>query len=193
MPSETVGVFTASDGARSIRLAYLCRSDKQSSNSFIQPYFQGIRNGMLLNIGRGHPENTEIATSYRNMERRYADQLASELPEQAFDAILSPPSRYNHAAAYRDSARMLAARDITSRFRKEGSTLSGAGGKLEKILSELSYDAHGDEGCLHSVLIVDDTFCTGRTVAAVITRLLEAGVPPDCSFTVAVPLWAVPK
>ena len=58
------------------------------------------------------------------------------------------------------------------------------------MVGDLTYDARGDEVCLRSVLIVDDTFNTGRTVAAVITRLIEAGTSDECSFAVAVPFWA---
>ncbi len=160
--------------------------------SFIRSYFQGLRNGLLARMTDGHPENSCITRNYAAMESTYACRLERELPEETFDAILSPPSRYDQAGAYRNAyvTAGRGRRDLTDRLSKLGGNLSGEGANLEQIVDELKYDARGDEVCLRSVLIVDDTFNTGKTAAAVITRLMEAGIPEDCSFVVAVPFWA---
>lgn len=186
MPVETVEVPLNSGVTRVVRIVYLCEFP------FIREYFQGLRSGLLARTTDGHPEKSCVARNYLAMESTYARRLERELPDRAFDAILSPPSRYDQAAVYRDAYMAVgrARRDLTDRLRKLGVSLSGEGATLEQIVEELKYDARGDEGCLRSVLIVDDTFNTGRTVAAVITRLMEAGVPEDCSFAVAVPFWA---
>jgi predicted amidophosphoribosyltransferase len=128
------------------------------------------------------------------MEEQYARQLERELPTETFEAILSPPSRYDHAAVYRDAfiAALRARRELKDRFHKDGTSRSGEGADLAEIIGELKYEAHGDEASLRSVLIVDDTLGTGNTVSAVITRLLDAGVPASCRFAVAVPFWAKP-
>jgi predicted amidophosphoribosyltransferase len=41
----------------------------------------------------------------------------------------------------------------------------------------------------HRVVIVDDTFTTGTTAAAIVTLLQKHGLPKTCEVIFACPLW----
>jgi hypothetical protein len=192
MPIEIVDVPLNSGVIQRVRVAYLMKGDKPG----VFCYLQGLRTGALAAVSGGNPENTECASLYHANEKKFAGKLERELPGQTFDAILSPQSRYNTATAYRDAfiAASRALIDLTGRFWKDGAAKAGEEGVTpEQIFLEVKYRPRGDEPHLRSVLIVDDIFNSGKTVAAVIQRLVEAGVPPDCDFVAAFPFWAILK
>jgi adenine/guanine phosphoribosyltransferase-like PRPP-binding protein len=59
---------------------------------------------------------------------------------------------------------------------------------LEQAIDELVYTADGAESGIKSLLIVDESSASGRTAAAVLHHIREAGLTASCEVTVVV--WA---
>lgn len=122
-----------------------------------------------------------------DFRRKHFAQGLGSLVTGEFDCILAPPSRHDFAGYYKDElASGRSALDISSRFHKTADVVAGqAETTAADIYEALAYDAQGDEHSWSSVLIVDDVFASGKTVAAVLSRLRDAGLASDVSVTVA--------
>jgi len=59
-------------------------------------------------------------------------------------------------------------------------------GTVEEMVEEFDYKAGGDETDLKSVIIVDETLATGKTIAATLKHLRNAGMPQGCRIAIAV-------
>lgn len=57
------------------------------------------------------------------------------------------------------------------------------------MLGGLSYKPNGKAKDYRRIVIVDDTFTTGTTAAAIVALLRQHGLPEDCEVIVACPLW----
>ena len=146
-------------------------------------YLQSIRSGRI-------DENSSIATLYKGMFgincQRLADFTAHSGIE--FDAIAKAPSSRDDAAPYHDCIlQRTCANDISERFLKSESSRSGSPGSSQQdVIDAITYMAEGDEGSIQNLLIVDDSFASGKTIAAMLHHLRSAGLN-NCSITVAVP------
>lgn len=137
-------------------------------------------------------ENSLMATEYHGMKRTYAVQLAAEVKRHVpdFDAVISPPSSRPDAEPYRDAVLYGSkARDISQNFSRKGKVKIGHDDTtLEQAIDELVYTADGAESGIKSLLIVDESSASGRTAAAVLHHIREAGLTASCEVTVVV--WA---
>jgi len=155
-------------------------------------YLQSIRTRVLAEISpTGDPNNTAVARTYFALVPLHSRNLAGEI-EGPISALVSPPTRrpqliHPYMAAMK--LRFPASVDLTNRFSRSGPMLSGEDATLTDVIASLSYVPGKDEATFKSVVITDDVLSRGFTAAALIHRLFEAGVPPDCTITVAVPLW----
>lgn len=147
-------------------------------------YLQSIRS-------RAVDENSTIATIYRGLLLRFTMLLAGEAKAQIqFDTVISPPSSRNDADPYREAVlRQARVPDLSSRFSRNGSTRSATATSLEEMCAEFEYKAGGDEASIKSLLIVDESVASGRTIAAMLCHLRKAGLPRDCVITVAAPAF----
>ncbi len=137
-------------------------------------------------------ENSNVALEYRGMKKQFAVELAaqinSEIPE--FDAVVSPPSSRPDANPYREAVlRDKKVLDLTRCFSRKGRVKIGRDETtLDQAFDELTYQPSGNERDVKSLLIVDESIASGKTVAAVLHHLRGAGLPERCKITVAV--WA---
>lgn len=164
-------------------------------------YIQRSRNGALAGFNCS-PEETADAKNFYAMCPFYAESLGLHLATSQFDAIVRVPSRYDQSrwlfemASKGDkfqSPATTAPVNIGIRFAKDGSTRSGESGtSATQLAAELHYTPKGDEHEFSRVLIVDDSIASGRSIAVIIARLLDNGVPSTCKFTAACYFWAQP-
>ncbi len=171
-----------------VKLIYLGKQGPNKPSPL--SYLQSIRSGVLAAASGNKPEETTIAMAYHNKLDEYTARLASEVPVPNM-AIFSPPSRFTHALPYREAMINIWPDivDLTSRFKRDEKYPSGQNATSDEIFNNLQYEATGYESSFTTVLVVDDIFSRGRTVAAAIEKLRQAGVGDDCDFTVACPLW----
>ncbi|RCK43645.1 hypothetical protein TH25_21070 [Thalassospira profundimaris] len=146
-------------------------------------YLQSIRSGRI-------DENSSIAVSYRAMLSVNAQRLADFVVHTGveFDVVAMAPSSRDDAVPYHECImNRLCATDISERFSKSKSTQSGSSGSSQQdVVDAITYMAEGDEGVFRNLLIVDDSFASGKTIAAMLYHLRKAGLN-NCSITVAVP------
>lgn len=138
------------------------------------------------------PAAPSTETSYKAMAPFYSTRLANELRTVVgkIDAVVSPPSSRNDAEIYRNRIlETLPAVDLTPRFSRKGLLKSATASSWTEIFSELSYAATGDEANFNSVVVVDELVAGGKTAAAVIQHLHDAGLPKSCIITIAAPAW----
>ena len=131
------------------------------------------------------------ALAYFGMEPHYADQFAM-LIDADWDATVSPPSSTTSAKAYlKPIAARARATDWSGRFEpiKDVKSSGDPPPALDELIASLSYKRGKDEGSATSLLFVDDVFATGRTLAAVLHHLRQAGLPRICKIGAAAPLW----
>lgn len=146
-------------------------------------YLQSIRSGRI-------DENSSTAVSYRAMLGINSQRLADFVDHTGvkFDAIAMAPSSRDDALPYHECIiKRLCATDISSRFSKSEETRSGSpDSSAQDVIDAISYRPEGDEGSFRNILIVDDSFASGKTTAAMLHHLRIAGMD-NCSVTVAVP------
>jgi hypothetical protein len=187
MPDEIVQI-PRSTGKFEVRVIALYRGNDPGPFA----YLQGLRTGTLKRV-KADPEDTEAAKNYRRNLDDYCTRLAAAIPEPV-DAILSPPSDLPwQAEPYRKAitSKHPRAIDLTEALQRSGPARAGRGASLQEVIKSLTYAASGCEGAFRRLLIVDDTFSVGTTVAAVIELLQAHGLPETCEIIVACPLWLV--
>lgn len=153
-------------------------------------YLQGMRSGRLK-LMNPDPEQTEAALTYHRNEQRYCAMLAKAVPGPV-DAILSPPSSLAwQAEPYRRAiaAKHAEATDLSASFLRSGDAKASKSASLEDLLDELTFTPSDHEQDFERVVIVDDTFTTGKTAAAVVTLLRHHHLQQSCEVILACPLW----
>jgi hypothetical protein len=152
-------------------------------------YLQAVRSSRMK-------EDSSAAQSYKAMAFNYARQLADllkhEIPE--FDTVVSPPSKRMDADVYRNEIlRRVSARDLTPRFSRRGAISAAASSSVQEVINEFGYQPAGDESEIKSLVIVDESVASGRTIAAALYHLRKAGLTKDCTIFVATAAWLVEK
>jgi hypothetical protein len=123
------------------------------------------------------------------MEKTNAERLAQIVRTKMspFDTVFSPPSRRADADVYRGA--ILAdsrALDLSSRFSRKSKIKAATAETLNDLFGEFEYTAAGDEAKIKSLLVVDESFASGRTVATCLRLLRQAGLSTDCTVRAAV-------
>jgi predicted amidophosphoribosyltransferase len=128
---------------------------------------------------------------YLNRVGLFAELLASSFAREAFDCVVSPPSRFDHARPYREAIlrRMPGAVDLTGDFTRREGTYAGCGHSLPALRRALAFRPRLPLRSQTSVLIVDDILWQGKTAAAVLHHLRRAGLPDSARIALACPLW----
>lgn len=148
--------------------------------------------GPLMHLQRVRRHDLSLAVEYEKLQETYADLLARCF-EPIFDALVSPPSRFDFADSYRDKlqTKMPSARDLTAHIvRCETAPLSGHAASVDEIVSSLTVEIADLPDDPISLLIVDDVIEEGKTAAALLTVLRRAGIVTD-RVAVACPLRIV--
>lgn len=142
---------------------------------------QGLRSGRMK-------PNEAGAIEYFSMAWLHAKQLAKEV-NGSYDAMVVPPSTHNRSEPYAKELINCCQWNLSGGFSRAGVVRSGDGCSLGQLWSSVSYKPSGEEGKLRSVLVVDDIFASGKTVAIMVGKLIEAGMSKEAVVSVACPLW----
>lgn len=145
-------------------------------------FLQGIRNGR-------YSDNSIEAKEYANrlkLEKiMFGDMVVAASVN--YDAVVSPPSSRSDATPYRNEVLDENIVDLTSAFSRSCAVKAGDHRTtVNDLVADFHYQPSGSEQLIKSLLIVDETISSGKTVAAVLECLRTAGLPQDCLVTVAV-------
>lgn len=145
-------------------------------------YFNGKRMGATIPI---------TSQLYRNLVPKLQDTLVQqiEVSRLQFDAIVCPPSSGNDAQPYREAILCKwPVVDFTDTITRMG--------KIKAQKTEITVDdlverefihvPNGYEPSIKSLLIVDESIATGKSVAALIVLLRRAGMSAGARVTIAV-------
>ena len=154
-----------------------------------------------------HATNSEgVAAAYFNGKRmgfngaRSKEQYESQIPTlqaalvneinlsgMTFDAVVCAPSKDTDVIPYfRAVLERLPLRDISKNLtRKEEKKASRPETTVDDMIEEFVYTPDGREPNIRSILIVDESVATGKTIAAILHHLRAAGLPEDAKIAVA--------
>lgn len=121
--------------------------------------------------------------------------FVNALTGRKFDVVLRPPSTRDDAVPYQRAVTeaLRIPRDWSKDFTRIVDVRAGCTRSCDALYSALSFVAPAEISEVESVLMVDESFTYGTTACAVWRRLLEAGLPSACNFTVAAPLRIIPS
>jgi len=133
---------------------------------------------------------------YENMRQTYANQLAATVAAAVpdADALITPPSSRDDVKPYRDAIlkRLPKLIDLSEGVSREGKVKAAQNDTtLEQLINDFAYKPTGREKQIKSLVIVDETIGTGKTVATTLHHLRAAGLPiaENCKVTIAIALW----
>lgn len=175
-----------------VQLTYLLSTSQPGAlATFLFQYLQGIRSGVLAVLEPPDPEDGPTAQQYKGALPQLATDLASAFPPNTFDSVVSPPSSRVDASPYRAAflVQHSGARDLTTCFSNPSGTKAGPSGPFDALFGAIQFDSPAIHGTPRSVLIVDDIFKTGNTVAALIRHLMTLAGASNTTFSIACPLW----
>lgn len=144
----------------------------------------------LQSVRRGMTDDHPIAKQYHNMRKVYPFHSAEIVAKSGiqFDSIVRPRSSRHDAEPYFNAiAGKIQLRDFSDSFTRRGDVKSADSPPLEALIADLEYHPNGMEKDIRSLLIVDEFFASGASVAVILHHLRTAGMPIDARVTVAVP------
>lgn len=163
-----------------VRVLYL--SEWPNIGNFL--YLQSIRSG-------GIKECSSIAILYKSMIPKYCFQLSNciEATGIKFDTLVSMPSSRADVDPYKkELVRRFVVKDISTRFAKNPSIkAANPDTSAAELFSNIEYETGNDESSFRSLLIMDDSLASGKSVEAIVQKLKAAGLQDSCVVTVAVP------
>lgn len=145
-------------------------------------YLQGIRSGLVS-------EDSLPSCEYHGMKTTYAQCLAKDVSVEiaTASAVVSLPSSRNDVDPYREEIlQKCSANLLEGSFSRKGERKAANGGTVEDMINEFDYRPAGNEADIETIIIVDESIATGKSVAAALFHLREAGLPQDCKVVVAV-------
>lgn len=146
-------------------------------------YFQSIRSGRIT-------DNSAIATIYKAKKQLYAIGLCELVTNLGitFDALIAPPSSRSDSEPYVDAIlEKSAIPDWSNRFSRKKEIKAAEAKSVEEMFGEFEYEPKGGEKDVKNLLFVDESLATGKSIAALLMHLKNAGLPEDCNVVVAVP------
>jgi hypothetical protein len=143
----------------------------------------------------GRPENASRALEYANTQKYHTRKLA-DIVEQGMagghpDAIVELPSTRNFNKPYTAEIRRRFpdARNLPPIVGRHWKVRSAESASFEEVLADTFIISDNDGlDTLKTVLLVDDILGEGKTVAAIVARLREAGLSSTAHIVLAVPL-----
>jgi hypothetical protein len=149
----------------------------------------------VRHFGADHPLVHAAASEYTLLLPMSTKTLAEYLAGRHFDAILAPPSSRRDLAPYLDAivAALRPPEDWTELFARREGASAGSTASCQAMYESLALKSQESIAGAGAVLMVDDSFSSGTTACAILRRLIDAGLPEECQFTVAAPLWVRPK
>lgn len=155
-------------------------------SSYILYYLHKLRRGTATEDDRRAYEAMLPTNSIR-----LADLVAAVVPDA--DALIMIPSSRDDAKPYFQKilGRLKSPADLSAAMTRAGKVKEAdAETTIEKIAADMSYRPTGGESEIKSLIIVDETYGTGKSVAATLKVLRENGLQhgDKCKITIAVAL-----
>lgn len=126
--------------------------------------------------------------AYRRELPRFLAEFKKMLAQRSWDLVLEAPSSKPHAKQFAEAAREMRERIPSIVFLKSPGVSATTGASVADIKAALSHEPKIGLQQFSDVLVVDDVFNDGKTVAAMILYLREHGLNPTTKITVAVAL-----
>lgn len=126
--------------------------------------------------------------AYRQELPRFLTDFKRLLEQCSWDLLLEAPSSKTHANIFADAAREIRSGIPSIAFSKSPGISATTGASVVDIKAALLHEPQLSLDHFSNVLVVDDVFNEGKTVAAMVLRLREHGLNPDANITVAVAL-----
>lgn len=185
---ETVSLLTQSEV--SFTLLYAHAYD--FTQTHLLNYLQSVRSHALAISPSGGQLEQDYWDAINGMRQRVVSLLE---PPDNYDAIVDPPSLSGNHRPYLAACHKAIGRGkpIIRMIKRE--PVSASTHTLH-AMSECCCikDPLGQPlniASLNSILIVDDVYATGKTVAVIVEKLRQRGLPPHVSITVACPLRVI--
>lgn len=158
----------------------ICVYHATNSDGWAGAYFNGKRIGFT-------GELTEH--NYNRAIPELQAKLVQEI-EQAginFDAVVCPPSEGDDIEPYRQAVlERWPIRDLTSNFTRQGQKRAARPDTtVEDMIAEFIYTPDGKEAVIRSLLVIDESVASGKTISAVLHHLREHGMPEDAAVAAA--------
>lgn len=146
-------------------------------------YINGIRRGWIK-------EDSETGHEFRRLEPQMCADITQGMKELGleFDALVRVPSSRGDSDVLHGAclAKWPEAADLSPRLSRAGKFKAADAASVADMVAELIYRRSGNESEIRTLLIVDESISTGKTVAAVLEILQANGVPADVEVTLAV-------
>ncbi len=158
-------------------------------------YLHHIRNPRTKSmLGLDGVEET-YGRVYRASLSRFTQEYGHWSEERETGLIVSPPSSRQDAEPYRKAILSAHERvhDITQFFTKQPNVKAiQPTTTLQELIAAIETVAELDLKIFKEVVIVDELFSRGTTIAAMLHHLREAGLPKEAEVLVCAPLWLAP-
>jgi hypothetical protein len=140
------------------------------------------------------PDLAELKAKYLARLNVWVEEARELLRGLRADLVIRPPSSRNDAEPYlaailRDHP---AATDASRYLERERDVRAGRDASVEDVMGSWRLQEIPGLARYSDLLVVDDVFAKGTTVAALVTVLRAAGLPAPEPVNVFVPLWVQP-
>lgn len=158
----------------------ICVYHATLSDGWAGKYFNGKRIGF-------HGELTKH--NYNRAIPELQAKLVQEI-EQAgiiFNAVVCPPSDGDDIEPYRQAVlERWPVRDLTGNFTRQGRKRAvRPDTTVEDMIAEFVYTPDGKEAEIRSLLVIDESVASGKTIAAVLHHLRKHGMLEDAAVAAA--------
>lgn len=150
------------------------------SNGWARAYFNGKRLGFNGEL---------IKHNYIDAIPELLAKLVQEI-EQAgivLDAVVCPPSMGDDIDPYQQAVlQRWPVRDFTCNFTRLGEKRAvHPDTTVDDMIAEFAYTPDGREAEIRSLLVIDESVASGKTISAVLYRLREHGMPEYAAIAAA--------
>lgn len=158
----------------------ICVYHATFSGGWAGNYFNGKRIGF-----NGETTKDNYNRAIPELQRKLVQEI-----EQAgiiFDAVVCPPSYGDDIEPYRQAVlERWPVRDITGNFTRQGRNRAvRPDTTVEDMIAEFIYAPDGKEEEIRSLLVIDESVASGKTIAAVLHHLRKHGMLEDAAVAAA--------
>ncbi|MCU7495160.1 MAG: hypothetical protein HF314_18520 [Ignavibacteria bacterium] len=168
----------------SITLIYLRKYDNQLDNSFSQVDYLHTSRSPAFQSDKQLSENKRL--QYESGINSCVNKiLETSAKWEDADIIVSAPSKSDYQKPYFDKVKLKTfnAKDLTEKFSK--GIRAGDPGNFKKFYSEFHFDKKEMKPIHYNkLLIVDDVYSDGKTVSAIVNKLVSAEITFNSYFVI---------
>jgi hypothetical protein len=152
----------------------ICVYHATNAEGWAGKFFNGKRAGFIGEL------------TLHNYKKKIPDlqaALIAEIEEAGivFDAVVCPPSKGTDIEPYRQAIlERWPVHDFTPNFTRKGQKRAvRLDTTVADMIAEFAYTPDGKEGEVKSLLVIDESVASGKTLAAVLHHLRTNGLPAD--------------